>query len=182
MSDVRYGMVIDTATCVGCAACVIGCKTENDTPSEYSRDWIYTLLQGEYPKLRLTIESQRCNHCENAPCVEVCPTGASHYGPGGTVQVNPDKCSGCKACIAACPYGARYIDPRSGAADKCTFCMHRIENGVSTTSCQEICPTSSIHFGDLDDSESDVSRLLATREWYVLKPGAGTQPKHFYLR
>ncbi len=182
MSDVRYGMVIDTMTCVGCAACVIGCKTENDTPEEYSRDWIYTLLQGVYPNVRMAIESQRCNHCDNAPCVEVCPTGASHYGAGGTVQLNPEKCSGCKACIAACPYEARYIDPRSGAADKCTFCMHRIENGVPTTSCQEICPTQSIHFGNLDDPDSEVSRLLATREWYVLRPDAGTKPKHFYLR
>ena len=98
------------------------------------------------------------------------------------MQINPDKCSGCKACIAACPYDARYIDPRSGAADKCTFCMHRIEAGVTTTSCQEICPTQSIYFGDLNDADSQVSRLLATREWYVLKPEAGTEPKHFYLK
>ena len=182
MSDIRYGMVIDTATCVGCAACVIGCKTENDTPEEYSRDWIYTLLEGEYPNVRMAIESQRCNHCDDAPCVEVCPTGASHYGPGNTVQVNPDKCSGCKACIAACPYDARYIDPRTGGVDKCTFCMHRIENGKTTTSCQEICPTQSIYFGDLNDRDSEISRLLAAREWYTLNPEAGTKPKHFYLR
>ena len=81
MSDVRYGMAIDTGTCVGCAACVIGCKTENDTAPEFSRDWIYTLLEGEYPNLRMTIRSERCNHCEDAPCVTVCPTGSSHYGP-----------------------------------------------------------------------------------------------------
>ncbi len=182
MSEISYGMVIDTATCVGCAACVIGCKAENDTPEGYSRDWIYTLLQGAYPEVRMAIESQRCNHCEDAPCVEVCPTGASHYGTGETVQVNPDKCSGCKACIAACPYQARYIDPGTGGVDKCTFCMHRIEAGLTTTSCQEICPTQSIYFGDLNDPDSQVSRLLATRESYTLNPQAGTKPKHFYLR
>jgi len=182
MSGVRYGMAIDTETCVGCAACVIGCKTENDTAPEYSRDWIYTLLEGEYPNLRMTIQSERCNHCEDAPCVAACPTGSSHYGPLGTVQVNPDKCSGCKACIMACPYEARYIDPRSGAAEKCTFCMHRLEAGIATTSCQEICPTQSIYVGDLNDSDSEISRVLATRDWYVLKPDAGTKPKHFYLK
>lgn len=181
MKGPRYAMVVDTRTCVGCAACVIGCKAENDTPDGYSRDWIHSLVAGEFPRLRMTIESRRCNHCEKAPCVSVCPTGASHVGPGGTVQVDPEKCSGCKACIAACPYGARHVDPRSGAVDKCTFCWHRLEAGKTTTSCQEICPTQSIVFGDLNDPESEVSRLLKTRKWYVLQPDAGTAPKHFYL-
>ena len=85
MSEVRYGMAIDTGTCVGCAACVIGCKTENDLAHDFSRDWIYTLLEGEYPNIRMDIRSERCNHCEDAPCVTVCPTGSSHYGPGGSV-------------------------------------------------------------------------------------------------
>jgi Fe-S-cluster-containing dehydrogenase component len=100
----------------------------------------------------------------------------------GTVQVNPGKCSGCKACITACPYEARHIDPRNGAAEKCTFCMHRIEKGIPTTSCQEICPTQSIYFGDLNDPGSEISRVLKERDWYVLKPDAGTKPKHFYLK
>jgi Fe-S-cluster-containing dehydrogenase component len=83
--------------------------------------------------------------------------------------------------MAACPYGARFIDPDVGAIDKCTFCVHRVENGSPTTSCQEICPTGSIYFGDLNDPDSEVSRLLATRDHYVLKPEAGTKPRHFYL-
>ena len=182
MIDKSYAMVLDTRTCVGCSACVIGCKTENGVARDYARDWVFTETTGTYPNLHMTVRSERCNHCKDAPCVTVCPTGASHYGPGGTVQVNQDKCSGCKACIAACPYGARFIDPNVGAIDKCTFCVHRIENGIPTTSCQEICPTQSIYFGDLNDPNSEVSRLLATREYYTLLPGAGTKPKHFYLK
>lgn len=177
----RYGMVIDTRTCVGCAACVIACKTENGVAQGYSRDWITTATSGTWPDLRMTIQSERCNHCEDAPCVSACPTGASYVGPGGTVLVNQDKCSGCKACIAACPYGARFIDPAVGAIDKCTFCVHRTENGIPTTACQDVCPTESIHFGDLADAASDVSRILAAREHYTLHPDAGTRPKLFYL-
>ena len=182
MAEKRYGMVLDTRTCVGCRACVIGCKTENDVPAGYVRDWVFTETTGKFPNLQMTVRSERCNHCDDAPCVSVCPTGASHYGPGSTVQVNPKRCSGCKVCIAACPYDARYIDPNKGAVDKCTFCMHRIENGVPTTSCQEICPTGSIAFGDLNDSNREVSKLLETREHYTLAPDAGTRPKHFYLK
>ena len=182
MAEKRYGMVLDTRTCVGCSACVIGCKTENDVPAGYVRDWVFTETTGKFPNLQMTVRSERCNHCDDAPCVSVCPTGASHYGPGSTVQVNPDRCSVCKVCIAACPYDARFIDPNKGAVDKCTFCMHRIENGVPTTSCQEICPTGSIAFGDLNDPNSEVSKLLETREHYTLAPDAGTRPKHFYLK
>ncbi len=182
MAEKRYGMVLDTRTCVGCSACVIGCKTENDVPAGYVRDWVFTETTGKFPNLQMTVRSERCNHCDDAPCVSVCPTGASHYGPGSTVQVNPKRCSGCKVCIAACPYDARYIDPNKGAVDKCTFCMHRIENGVPTTSCQEICPTGSIAFGDLNDPNSEVSKLLENREHYTLAPDAGTRPKHFYLK
>ena len=182
MAEIRYGMVLDTRTCVGCSACVIGCMTENDVPAGYTRDWVFTETTGKFPNLQMTVRSERCNHCDDAPCVSVCPTGASHYGPGSTVQVNPKRCSGCKVCIAACPYDARYIDPNKGAVDKCTFCVHRIENGIPTTSCQEICPTGSIVFGDLNDPNSEVSKLLETREHYTLVPDAGTQPKHFYLK
>jgi Fe-S-cluster-containing dehydrogenase component len=180
--SVRYGMAVDTRTCVGCAACVIACKTENNVPDGHSRDWIMTETTGTYPNLSMQIESQRCNHCENAPCVAVCPTGASYVGPGGTILVNSDKCTGCKACIAACPYGARFIHPETGSIDKCTFCVHRTENGIPTTACQEICPTSSIYFGDLNDSESEIAQVLNLRESYTLLPEAGTKPRHYFLK
>ncbi len=181
MSGPRYGMAVDTRTCVGCNACVIGCKTENGVAAGFSRDWTTTETTGAYPDLKMTIRSERCNHCEDAPCVAVCPTGASHYGPGDTVQVNPDKCTGCKACITACPYDARFIDPQTGTAEKCTFCVHRIENGIPTTACEEMCPTESIVFGDLNDPDSPIGTLLARRESYTLLPDAGTKPRHYYL-
>jgi len=178
----RYGMAVDTRTCVGCAACVIACKTENRVPRGYARDWIVTEVTGAFPSLQMTIRSERCNHCANAPCVSACPTGASYYGPGGTVLVNKAKCTGCKACIASCPYGARFVDPATGTVDKCTFCVHRVENGAPTTACQDVCPTSSIYFGDLDDPASEISHVLRTRPSATLLPEAGTEPRHYFLR
>jgi Fe-S-cluster-containing dehydrogenase component len=182
MSDnKRYAMVIDTRTCVGCAACVIGCKTENAVADGFARDWIVTHTSGTFPDLQMAIRSERCHHCADAPCVSSCPTGASHYGPGGSVLVNADKCTGCKACITSCPYDARFVDPRTGTVDKCTYCVHRIENGIPTTACQEVCPTDSIYFGDLNDPKSKVSELLARRDNYTLHPEAGTDPNHYFL-
>jgi Fe-S-cluster-containing dehydrogenase component len=108
----RLGMVIDTRKCVGCMDCVVACQTENDVPQGYCRDWIVTEVRGEFPRLTMEIRSERCNHCDNPPCVDCCPTGASHVEPfGKTVQVNNSRCIGCKACLAACPYGARFVHP-----------------------------------------------------------------------
>jgi Fe-S-cluster-containing dehydrogenase component len=182
MSAVRYAMAIDTRTCVGCTACVIACKTENDLPDGFARNWITEISTGTFPNAELEIRSERCNHCDDAPCVAVCPTGASYVGPGGIVLVDKDKCTGCKACIAACPYDARFVDPRTGTVDKCTFCVHRIEKGIPTTACQTVCPTESIYFGDVGDPTSEISRVLQNREHYTLLPEAGTTPRHYYLK
>ena len=176
----RLGMVIDTRQCVGCMDCVVACKTENDVPDGHCRDWINQRLEGRWPELRLTITSERCNHCDRPPCVTCCPTGARHvHDFGKVVLVDHDKCIGCKACLASCPYDARFVHP-DGYADKCTFCIHRVERG-ELPACVSVCPTHAMHFGDLDDPQSDVSRLLASRRHFVLKPDAGTRPRVFYL-
>lgn len=182
MSRKRYAMIVDTRTCVGCTACAVACATENDLPEGFARSWVTTETTGEYPNLTMSVRSERCNHCADAPCVAACPTGASYYGEGGLVLVDGNKCTGCKACIAACPYGARFVDPRTNTVDKCTFCAHRLEKGGATTACQDACPTRSIIFGDLDDPNSEVARLIATRESYVLLPEAGTESRHYYLK
>ena len=175
----RYAMAVDTRRCVGCNACVIACKTENAVPDGGFRDWIVTETSGTFPSLSMEIRSERCNHCSEAPCVDACPTGASHIQEGGVVMVNPAKCTGCKACITSCAYGARYVHP-AGHVDKCTFCLHRVKKG-QTTACVEVCPTRSLTFGDLNDPDSAVSRLVHTRKVKVVKPETGNEPNVFFL-
>lgn len=180
MSDgIRYAMVVDTRRCVGCSACVLACKAENNVPDGYCRDWIVRELRGVFPDLREDIRSERCMHCSNPPCVTVCPTGASHVGRGGTVLVHHEMCTGCKACIGACPYDARYVHP-DGYVDKCTFCEHRTKDGKDPA-CVTVCPTRALIFGDLNDPNSEVRHLLETRNAYVLHPEAGTEPNVFFL-
>ncbi len=175
----RYAMAIDTLKCVGCSDCVISCQMENNVPIGYCRDWVVESVHGTYPQVGLELRSERCNHCENAPCVRCCPTGASHIVEGGLVLVTPHKCIGCGACIQSCPYDARYSHP-DGYVDKCTFCHHRIIEGQEPA-CVSVCPTRCMYFGDLDDAYSDISKVLATRKFKSLAPEAGTNPQIFYL-
>jgi Fe-S-cluster-containing dehydrogenase component len=173
-------MAIDTARCVGCMDCVVACKTENRVPEGFCRDWITTDARGRFPDLALEIRSERCNHCDRPPCVSCCPTGASHVESfGTTVQIDPALCIGCKACVASCPYDARFIHPE-GYADKCTFCVRRIERGL-VPACVAVCPTRCMVSGDLDDPNSEVSRVLASRRGHVVLPEAGTEPRITYL-
>lgn len=176
----HYVMVIDTLRCVGCGDCVIACKTENQVATGLHRDWIVEEVTGTFPKLATEYRSERCNHCENPPCVYACPTGASHVKLGTNVSlVDPDLCTGCKACVAACPYDARFIEP-GGTIGKCTYCIHRVDQGLDPA-CVSVCPTRCMYFGDLNDPESEVSQLLRTRKSKTLKPEAGTRPSLYYL-
>jgi len=152
---------------------------ENEVPDGYKRDWITEIVSGEFPDFRSEIRSERCNHCDNPPCVFVCPCGASYKDPSGTVLVDSKKCSGCKACMAACPYDARFINPK-GYADKCTFCIHRVREG-ELPGCADICPTKAINFGDLEQAGSELHSLMRGRIVRVLKPSAGTKPQVYYL-
>ncbi len=175
----RYAMAVDTKRCVGCSDCVVACQTENNVPVGYCRDWIVEETIGTYPDLTLEIRSERCNHCEDAPCVRCCPTSASHIAEGGIVLVEPDDCIGCKACIASCPYDARFVHPE-GYVDKCTFCIHRVREGKKPA-CVSVCPTTAMIFGDLDDKNSEISKALKSRKHKTLIPEAGTKPQVYYL-
>ncbi len=175
----RYAMAVDTKRCVGCSDCVVACQTENNVPVGYCRDWIVEETIGAYPDLTLEIRSERCNHCEDAPCVRCCPTSASHIAEGGIVLVEPDDCIGCKACIASCPYDARFVHPE-GYVDKCTFCIHRVREGKKPA-CVSVCPTTAMIFGDIDDKNSEISKALRSRKHKTLIPEAGTKPQVYYL-
>jgi len=176
----RYAMAVDTRRCVGCNACVLACKAENDLSEDGFRDWVVTETSGRFPDLHQEIRSERCNHCDDPPCVGACPTGASHVSDGGAVIVDRDRCTGCKACIAACPYGARYVDSRHGYVDKCTFCLHRVRRGEQPA-CADVCPTRSITFGDLGERGSAVAGKLESRRHKTLEPEAGLGPHVFFL-
>ncbi|MCX6270290.1 MAG: 4Fe-4S dicluster domain-containing protein [Bacteroidetes bacterium] len=175
----RYAMAIDTRKCVGCSDCVVACQTENDVPIGFCRDWVSETVDGSYPNTVIELRSERCNHCEYAPCVRCCPTHASHYEEGGIVVVTHHKCIGCGACIQSCPYEARYSHPE-GWVDKCTFCIHRVRKGEQPA-CAAVCPTKCICFGDLEDPNSEVTNVLKNRKYKVLAPEAGTRPQIFYL-
>ena len=176
----RYAMAIDLSLCVGCAACAVACKMENEVPPGVFNLWIREREVGEYPNLVVEFRPEQCLHCENPPCVPVCPTGASYQTKDGLVLVDPKKCIACGACIAACPYDARYLHP-AGYVSKCTFCAHRLAKG-KVPACVETCPTYCRTFGDLEDPESPVAKALKAAERVdVLRPEQGTRPKLFYL-
>ncbi|MBC8413180.1 4Fe-4S dicluster domain-containing protein [bacterium] len=177
----KYVMVIDQRRCIGCMACVVSCKTENDVSPEHFRTRVVQEVRGIFPKLRMELRSELCNHCDNPPCVTNCPTGASYKNEeNGMVLLKRYRCVGCKACLAACPYDARFIHPQDGYADKCTFCAHRVAAGMEPA-CVKTCIGKSRIFGDAEDPESEVSRILRETHSEVLKPGAGTRPRVYYI-
>ena len=129
--------------------------------------------------LRTFFVPKLCNHCEHPPCVQVCPVGATFTSEDGVVLVDEDYCIGCRYCIQACPYGARYLDPRTHTADKCTFCYHRITKGL-LPACVEICPTQARIFGELDKLSTPLNRMMRQSNIQVLKAHMNTEPKVFY--
>lgn len=175
----RYGFLIDQDSCVGCHACTVACKSEHQVPLGVNRTWVKYVEKGEYPNTRRLFSVMRCNHCDNAPCVTICPTGALFRRDDGIVDFDTSSCIGCKSCMNACPYDAIYIDPDEHTAQKCNFCSHRVEVGLEP-SCVVVCPTQSIVAGDLDDPRSRISQMLARHDVHVRAPEQGTQPKLFY--
>jgi Fe-S-cluster-containing dehydrogenase component/formate-dependent nitrite reductase membrane component NrfD len=176
----RYGFVIDQRKCIGCHACTVACKEENQVPLGVNRTWVKYIEKGTFPDTRRYFSVMRCNHCDNAPCVTICPTVALYRRPDGIVDFDGDRCIGCKSCMQACPYDALYIDPATQTAAKCHYCAHRVEVGLEPA-CVIVCPVQAIVPGDLDDPSSGIARLVATQQVAVRKPEQGTQPKLFYL-
>ena len=205
-SEVKLGLVIDLDTCVGCHACVTACKGWNtqgygaplSDVGAYG-DAVGTFLnrihsyqvepdQRDAARPAQTVHFPKsCLHCDDAPCVTVCPTGASYKrAADGIVLVNEDACMGCGLCAWACPYGAREVDQVAGIMKKCTLCVDRIYNESlpevdRQPACVRTCPSGARHFGDLGDPDSAVSRLVAERGGVDLMPEQGTRPVNKYL-
>ena len=205
-SEHHFAMGVQIEKCIGCGKCVEACKIENDVPQEpyYFRTWVERYIiyaDGEvsvdspnggidgFPPvengkqiLRTFFVPKLCNHCENPPCVQVCPVGATFKSQDGVVLVDEDYCIGCRYCIQACPYGARFLDPRTKTADKCTFCYHRITKGSAARMCRGLPDSGPRIFGEIGKQEQSVATGSMRHE-----QGAGTEtvsstpnPKVFY--
>lgn len=203
----RMGMAIDLRTCIGCHACTISCKSNNNLPNGVIYHRVITdggsyleTARGEYPdNLHRLYYPTGCQHCSKPACVDVCPTGASFKREDGIVSINHDECIGCGSCVSACPYDVRVVledEPSyvvdfplgdwdapahvQGTVEKCTFCTHRLDRG-EVPACMECCPGRARHWGDLDDPESDISKFVAENTTQRLKEDQGTEPNVFYV-
>ncbi len=177
----RYVIVVFNQKCVRCKACAVACRAENDVPEEYSRNWITESPErGEFPNLGITFEPGQCMQCDNPHCARVCPVGATDKGEHGVVHINTDTCIGCRYCMMACPYDARYYDRERGIVDKCNYCYGRVRSGREPA-CVATCPSRARVFGDINDPQSEVSRLLAKYRTQRRKVEAGTGPQIYYV-
>ncbi len=202
MAEHYWAMIMDIDKCIGCGNCVRACSTENDVPAGYFRTWVERYSVNAFPDqehpevdspngafdgfpdkpakgVKNFFVPKLCNQCEHSPCVQVCPVGATFETPDGLVLVDKSYCLGCRYCVQACPYGCRFIDPEKEVVDKCTFCYHRISQGL-TTACCENCPTGARQLGDLKNPKDPIHAYLAANSVQVLKPHMATGSKVYY--
>ena len=176
----NFGFIIDNRRCIGCHACTVACKSEHDVAVGVNRTWVKYIEKGAFPNSQRLFSVMRCNHCDNAPCVEICPVTALFRRDDGIVDFDNRRCIGCKACMQACPYDALYIDPKTDTAAKCNYCAHRIDVGLEPA-CVNVCPTQAIVSGDLDDPQSKISQLKSRQQVTARKTEKGTLPSLFYI-
>lgn len=196
----RLGMVINLDRCIGCHACSVGCAVSRGLPAGDRWSRVNEYVTGTFPDVEVTYLPTLCMQCDSPACMAACPTGATYVDEAGVVMVDAATCIGCKSCVAACPYGARvvlddvksnhgasgptdheahhFVAHAAGIAEKCTFCADRRQRGEDPL-CVKTCVASARVFGDLDDPESEVSKLAARAT--VLLEGEGTSPCVFYL-
>jgi Fe-S-cluster-containing dehydrogenase component len=199
----KYGMVIDLRKCVGCNACSLACRQEHGTTPGILYSRVLNREVGRYPNTRFEVLPLLCMHCDNPACVAVCPVGATYKRADGIVFQDKDKCIGCKLCIGACPYGARFFNDsaskeyfpgqgktayetvKAGAhvkdtVEKCDFCVERAQAGLEPA-CVQSCTATARYFGDLDDRNSEVVKLIAEFGGKPRHAELGTKPKVYYL-
>ncbi len=174
-----WGKVLDQDRCIGCHACTVACKSENEVSMGVTRTFVKQVEIGLFPHVRRHFQVTRCNQCSDPPCVAACPVSAMFQRPDGIVDFDREICIGCKACIAACPYDAIFIDPQTHSAEKCNFCAHRVDQGLQPA-CVAVCPEGAIIVGDMNDPGSEISRILARERVEVRKPHAHTHPRVYY--
>jgi len=175
----RLGFLLDSDSCIGCHACTVACKSEHDVPLGVNRTWVKYIETGSFPDVSRHFSVMRCNQCDDAPCMTICPTSALFRAPNGVVDFQDDNCIGCKACMNACPYDALYINPATNTANKCNFCNHRVEVGLEP-SCVVVCPTEAIKVVDLDDPNDPNTRIIGRDDVAVRAPEQNTKPKVYY--
>ncbi|HEX2271926.1 MAG TPA: 4Fe-4S dicluster domain-containing protein [Pyrinomonadaceae bacterium] len=178
-APVQWAKVIDHTRCIGCHACTTACKSENLVPLSVTRTYVKHVDVGVFPQARRAHQVTRCNQCAHAPCVTACPTTAMFKRGDGIVDFDKSICIGCKACMAACPYDAIFINPEDHSAEKCNFCAHRIDVGLEPA-CVVVCPTQAILVGDMNDGDSYVAQIVNREAVSVRRPEKETLPKLFY--
>ncbi len=208
----RYAMVADLRRCVGCQTCTAACKLTNSTPPGVQWRKVLDVEMGEYPDAERVFVPVGCQHCSDPPCLDVCPSTATRKRDDGIVTIDYDICIGCAYCAVACPYQARYKvekpafaygkstpqedagfdEARIGVAQKCTFCVDRIDAGKAkgltpgvdpeaSPACVNSCIANALSFGDIEDPDSNVSQLLAENQWFQMHEELGTDPGFYYL-